>query len=353
MIHESDFSINICYDKVKENMETTYGSGTVTNENVNVNDNYPNRTQDTDTSKVGRSASKRLPVSTLAQRTPLAKVDTNVVATSPLKASIAMSKPKSAMKPTSQGNKTPTKNTSFIGASSASKTLVNSSKKSVAVFEDREHQKHSRNMLDSASAGTPVRALNESLFEVVVESPRDVKIRELTQVVKTFKQDARYIRDIYSEEIENLRFELSQQKKMHDQTDVSADGACTTKSSEENNVSPGFGVSNANSIISEAESIIALAEAMLQANRPSHTPRSSAAKVDLAAIQTRETELLRLKEEVFIMNSQRTKDQQRMHEMEIVMRGMALKLEEYSRSQSHNNVGTDENWTTKVLSFFS
>jgi hypothetical protein len=236
------------------------------------------------------------------------------------------------------------------------------------VFEDRDHQKHSRNMLDSASAGTPVRALNESLFEVVVESPRDVKIRELTQVVKAFKQDARYIRDIYSEEIENLRFELSQQKKMHDQTDVSADGACTTKSSEENNVSPGacitksseennvspgFGVSNANSIISEAESIIALAEAMLQANRPSHTPRSSAAKIDLAAIQTRETELLRLREEVFIMNSQRTKDQQRMHEMEIVMRGMALKLEEYSRSQSHNNVGTDENWTTKVLSFFS
>lgn len=267
-------------------------------------------------------------------RTPLAKMDSNILS--------------SDAKAASNTAKTPTK----TAKSSTKKTCLSSTKKSA----DADHNNN--------NVGTPIRALNESLFEIVVESPRDVKIRELTRMVKAFKKDARYIRDVYSEEIESLRYELSQLKQSNNnnhsilnENENAGEYSAVTNSVKGNDAHKcqSFGVCNANSIISEAESIIAMAEAMLQAHRPQQSAQApiALAKSDVAVMQSRETELLRLREEVFNLKNQRARDQERMQEMEIVMRGMAFKLEEYSRTQSQSAGVTEDNWTSKVLSFFT
>jgi hypothetical protein len=270
--------------------------------------------------------------------------------------------------------KTPTKSASKMF------TTTNSSARKVS-SASRQHHHHHHDHTTASNPHTPVRALNESLFEVVVESPRDVKIRELTRMVKAFKQDARYIRDIYSEEIEGLRHELAQlqhsqqQQQENPQTSTATVTGASEDAESEVNAENCFGINHANSIISEAESIIAMAEAMLQANKSgksnataptSATPALLApAAVNMSEVRSREREVLKLKEEIFNYQQQRKKDQQKMHEMEIVMRGMASKLEEYAKanrnhvsSGTNSNNGADssdgeENWTSRVISFFS
>lgn len=285
-------------------------------------------------------------------RTPLANLNMNISQTN-----------------TVQATKTPTK-------SSIKQHPSTSGKKIVQIVES--------NVDKSKAAETPVRALNESLFEVVVESPRDLKIKELTRMVRAFKHDAKYIRDIYSEEIETLRQELStckeqlhQQQDQHRPSEYKAENSpSTTLPNQElqqldaavlnERCEQNFGLQHANSIISEAESIIAMAEAMLQANKTKGSQVNASAEISITAtntttskqqIRSRETELLNLKEELFNANLRHKRDQQKIQEMEVVMRGMASKLEEYSKAHSNNSAGagpdSDDNWTNRVLSFFS
>jgi hypothetical protein len=293
----------------------------------------------------------------MGPRTPLAKKEPNIMV--------------AATTTAADGNgKTPTKSASKMF------TTTNNSARKVS-SASRQHHHHHHHHTTASNPHTPVRALNESLFEVVVESPRDVKIRELTRMVKAFKQDARYIRDIYSEEIEGLRHELAQlqhgqQQQENPQTSTATVTGASEDAESEVNAENCFGINHANSIISEAESIIAMAEAMLQANKSgksnataptSATPALPApAAVNMSEVRSREREVLKLKEEIFNYQQQRKKDQQKMHEMEIVMRGMASKLEEYAKANrnhvscettSNNGADGEENWTSRVISFFS
>ena len=228
---------------------------------------------------------------------------------------------------------------------------------------------------------SPVRALNESLFEIVTESPRDVKIRELTRMVKAFKDDARCIRDIYSEEIESLRQELEIAKQTQtvaasECLEVTESGVASNTLLSSSNCSPidkfsshatiilssgalastpqrpqsistnidrasTVGIQHAHTIISEAESIIAMAEAMLNVSSVSSLQPS------IVSVKEREKELSYWKNRAHELETARIKDQQKMNEMEIVMKGMAMKLEENAKGS------LAEDWMQRVLQIFS
>ena len=101
------------------------------------------------------------------------------------------------------------------------------------------------------------------------------------------------------------------------------------------------GIQHAHTIISEAESIIAMAEAMLSVSSATSTQAS------IAISKERDSELAHWKSRVYELEALRSKDQQKMNEMEIVMKGMAIKLEEYSKGS------LADDWMNRVLQLFS